>query len=98
MRRLALLVLLALALPLVPLSPLQAGLLPAATPAPAALQPAAAGAPACPAAAQPVLGQPQLSCSDCINVCLLRKCGFFEPPAGVSANLPGCRAQCASSC
>jgi len=96
MRKLALLLLLALALPLVPPGPLQAGLLPAATPA--TLQPAAVGAPACPAATQPVLGQPQLSCSDCINVCLLKKCGFFEPPACVSANLPGCRAQCASSC
>jgi hypothetical protein len=41
---------------------------------------------------------PLLTCSDCINICLLRHCGFLEPPACVSANLPGCRAQCASSC
>jgi hypothetical protein len=36
----------------------------------------------------------RLSCSDCINICLLRKCGFSEPPACVSANYAGCVASC----
>jgi len=60
--------------------------------------PSAAGA-ALPTAAGTAPGAaPLLSCSDCINICLLQRCGFSEPPACVSAKLPGCQAQCASSC
>jgi hypothetical protein len=44
--------------------------------------------------ATPPQASARLSCSDCINVCLLRKCGFIEPPACVSANYAGCVASC----
>jgi hypothetical protein len=41
---------------------------------------------------------PSLTCSNCVSLCLLQRCGFSEPPACVNANLAGCQAHCASSC
>jgi hypothetical protein len=39
-----------------------------------------------------------LSCNDCINVCILRRCGFGPNPACAAAAAGPCRQQCASSC
>jgi hypothetical protein len=38
-----------------------------------------------------------VSCSDCISLCLLKDCGFFESPACVSAHNLACDQQCTKS-
>jgi hypothetical protein len=40
-----------------------------------------------------------LTCSDCISICLLNRCGFVSNPPCEAANYNYCRYQrCASSC
>jgi hypothetical protein len=35
-----------------------------------------------------------ISCSDCISLCILSQCGFVQDPACVDASYPGCAADC----
>lgn len=39
-----------------------------------------------------------MTCSDCLRLCFLQKCGVFMNPACVAANNSFCQNHCAASC